>query len=242
MARRHYRNSLDFVADAFRACWSNAQDLVAEAKLLFDHGHRARALSLSVLALEEIGKLFCTDGLLYARPDDARAKAFAKSLKSHSAKLSAFELLPLLLQNISSVDPRYSTETRFMQAVVISAKDLKDRVIAVFDLLDGNGFSKLDHWKQVGFYSHPLDNGFVTPNEAVRADIAEAIFMLTWRATTTLDFLLKDGNLKRYIDAARAVRANMSEEQHAAMSAAGEELASLLFPVDDEDANGQSIH
>lgn len=242
MPRRHYRNSLDFVADAFRACWANAQDLVTEAKLLFDHGHKARALSLSVLALEEIGKLFCADGLLFARPDDHRAKAFAKSLKSHTAKLSALELLPLLLKNISSVDPRYSTEKRFMQAVVISAKDLKDRGNAVFDLLGGEGFSKLDHWKQVGFYSQPLENGFITPNDAVKSEIAEAVFMLAWRATTTLDFLLKDGNLKRYIDGAREVRAKMSEEQHAAMSAAGEELANMLFPVEEEDANDQSLH
>lgn len=29
-----------------------------------------------------------------------------------------------------------------------------------------------------------------------------------------------------------------SKEQHAAISAAGEELANLLFPVDEEDANG----
>lgn len=242
MVRRHYRNSLDFVGDAFRACWANAQDLVTEAKLLSDHGHKARALSLSVLALEEIGKLFCADGLLYARPDDHRAKAFAKSLKSHTAKLSALELLPFLLKNISSVDPRYLTEKRFIKAVVISAQDLKERGNAVFDLLGGEGFAKLDHWKQVGFYSQPHDNGFVTPNEAVTREIAKAVFMLAWRATTTLDFLLKEGNLKRYIDVAREVRAKMSEEQHAAMSAAGEELANLLFPVEEEQPDEQPLH
>lgn len=241
MARRNYRNSLDFVADAFRACWENARNLVTEAKLLSEHGHKARALSLSVLALEEIGKLFCADGLLYARPDDHKAKAFAKSLKSHAAKLSALELLPLLLMNISSVDPRYSSEKRFMQAVVISVQDLKGRGNAVFDLLDDEGFTKLDHWKQVGFYSQPLDNCFITPNDAVKSEIAEAVFMLAWRATTTLDFLLKDGNLDRYIDVARSVRAKMSEEQHAAMSAAGEELANLLFPVEEEEANAPSL-
>lgn len=242
MARRHYRNSLDFVADAFRACWENARDLVAEAKLLSDHGHKARALSLSVLALEELGKIFCADGLLYARPDDHRAKAFAKSLKSHIAKLSALELLPLLLKNISSVDPRYSTDRRFMHAVVIGVQDLKDRGNAVFELLGDEGFAKLDHWKQVGFYSQPIDNSFVRPNDAVSVDISEAVFMLAWRATTTLDFLLRDGNLDRYIDVAREVRAKMSEEQHVAMSAAGEEMANLLFPMESEDANDQSLH
>ena len=243
MVRRHYRNSLDFVADAFRACWKNAQDLVNEAKLLLDHGHKARALSLSVLALEELGKLFCADGLLYARPDDHKAKAFAKSLKSHAAKLSALELLPLLLKNISSVDPRYNTEKRFIQAVVISAKDLKERGNAVFDLLDDSeGFSKLDHWKQVGFYSQPLENSFITPNEAVSKEIAEAVYMLAWRATTTLDFLLKNGNLKRYIDVAREIRGKMSEEQHEAVSKAGEQLANLLFPAEDTEDDDKPLH
>lgn len=242
MARRHYRNSLDFVADAFRACWTNAQELVNEAKLLFDHGHNARALSLAVLALEEIGKLFCADGLLYARPDDHKAKAFSKSLKSHTTKLSVLELLPLLLKNISSVDPRYLTEQRFIQAVVISAKDLKDRGNAVFDLLGGEGFSKLDHWKQVGFYSQPLENSFITPNKAVTKEIAAAVYMLAWRATTTLDFLLKNGNLERYIDVAREIRAKMSEAQHEAISIAGEELSNLLFPAEEEDSDGKPLH
>ena len=241
MPRRHYRNSLDFVADAFRACWANAKDLVTEAKLLSDHGHKARALSLSVLALEEIGKLFYADGLLYARADDPRAKAFAKSLKSHSTKLSALELLPLLLMNISSVDPRHSTEKRFVQAVFISVRDLKERGNAVFDLLGGDEFSKLDYWKQVGFYAQPVGSEFFVPNDAVPKEIAEAVFMLAWRATTTLDFLLKDGNLNRYIDVAREVRTKISEEQHAAMSAAGEELANLLFPVEEEDSDEQPL-
>lgn len=232
MTRRHHRNSLEFVADAFRACWANAEALVSEAKLLSDHGHKARALSLSVLALEEIGKLFCADGLLFARPDDHKAKAFAKSLKSHAAKLSALDLLPLLLQSIASVDPRYSKEPRFRQALVISVNDLKNCGNAVIKILKGEDFSKLDHWKQVGFYSQPLENGFITPNEAVKGEIAEAVFMLAWRATTTLNFLLKDGNLKRYIDFARKLRSKLSEEQHAAMSVAGEELANLLFPVE----------
>ncbi|MDD3937997.1 hypothetical protein [Rhodoferax sp.] len=49
--------------------------------------------------------------------------------------------------------------------------------------------------------------------------------MLAWRTTTTLDFLLKDGNPKRYIDVAQEVRSKMSEEQAAAMSSAAEELA-----------------
>ena len=66
--------------------------------------------------------------------------------------------------------------------------------------------------------------------------------MLAWRTTTALDFLLKDGNPKRYIDVAQEVRSKMSEEQHAAISSAAEELTNLLFPAEVEDADGHSLH
>ena len=66
-----------------------------------------------------LGRMICIDGLLFSRTDDHKAETFAKSLKSHSTKLSALELLPLLLGNIASIDPRYQTEARFVQAVAI---------------------------------------------------------------------------------------------------------------------------
>ncbi len=119
MPKRNYRNNIEFVGAGFKACWHNTQDLVKAAKALLDNSSHALALSISVLALEELGKLFCIDGLLFSRTDDHKAETFAKSLKSHSTKLSALELLPLLLGNIASIDPRYQTEARFVQAVAI---------------------------------------------------------------------------------------------------------------------------
>ena len=107
MSKRNYRNNLEFVEASFTACWHNAQDLIKGAKVLLDNSLPAPALSLSVLALEELGKLFCIGGLLYARTDDDKAKAFAKSLKNHSIKLSAFEIFPALLGDIASADPGY---------------------------------------------------------------------------------------------------------------------------------------
>jgi len=78
-----YRNKLEFVESAFEACWKNTNDLIAAAKLLLDKGLHGIALSTAVLALEELGKLFCIDGLLFARSDYYKAEAYAKSLKSH---------------------------------------------------------------------------------------------------------------------------------------------------------------
>ncbi|WP_333653984.1 AbiV family abortive infection protein [Dissulfurispira sp.] len=40
----------------YRACLNNANDLTAEAELLYKHEHYARAVTLSLLAMEEIGK------------------------------------------------------------------------------------------------------------------------------------------------------------------------------------------
>ena len=242
MNRRNYRNSLDFIESGFRACWGNAQALVSGAKVLLDSSHNASAMSLSVLALEELGKLFCLDGILFARADDHKAEAFAKSLKSHATKLSALDLFPVLLANFSTVDPRYPHDSRFLQATAIVIADLRTRSATVRGLLDGETLRSLDALKQSGFYSQPKGNTFLMPSEAISREVAEAVYMLAWRASSNLDSCLKDGNLARYMASARAIRSKMSEADHEAMSQLGEQILSNLFPstVDDE-ANG-SVH
>ena len=54
-SKRKYRNTLEFVESGFRACWENALDLNAASQKLHDGGFHATGLSLSVLALEELG-------------------------------------------------------------------------------------------------------------------------------------------------------------------------------------------
>lgn len=230
MTRRNYRSSLAFVEEAFSACWANSQDLVKASKLLLDTDHEAQSLSLSVLALEELGKLFCVDGLLFARADDEKAKTFAKALKSHAVKLRAFELFPLLLMNIARTDPRYGTEERFNQAIAIAARDLKARGNAVFELLPGARLDSLDEWKQLGFYAQPSQGTFRTPREAIDSKLANAVYLLAWRASTSLDFLLKAGNLERYIAVAASVRTRMSEADHQRLTEFAEGMFKDLFP------------
>lgn len=135
MKTQNYRNSLNFIEDAFQASWSNANDLTNGAKLLLDNNLNGVALSLSVLAIEESGKLFCIDGLLYARSEDENAKIFSKSLRDHSTKLSSFTLIPLLLLNIAQVDPRFKSEPNFAKALAISINDLKMKGNRVYSLL-----------------------------------------------------------------------------------------------------------
>jgi AbiV family abortive infection protein len=224
-----YRNNLEFIEGAFEASWQNANDLIKSAKLLLDEELHGIALSISVLALEELGKLFCIDGLLFARSDDHKAETYAKSLKSHTTKLSSLTLLPLLLGNIAKVDPRYATDIRFSQAIAISMTDLKNKGNAVFGLLPNTSFQDLDALKQQGFYAQPYNNVFKAPNSAINRDVSEAVYSLAWRAVTTLDFLFKSGNLKRYIESARSLRTRMTKEQHTAIEDMAKDLYESLF-------------
>ena len=99
--KQSYTSSMDILEAGFVACWHNIRDLVASAKLLKEHGKHAPALSLSVLALEEIGKLIALDGLLLAIQGDDKSKLHRKVSRSHKEKLLSLELLPLLLDALS---------------------------------------------------------------------------------------------------------------------------------------------
>jgi AbiV family abortive infection protein len=241
MSRRNYKNNLEFIEAGFTACWQNTQELVKGAKVLFDSSVYGLALSISVLALEELGKLFCLDGLLFASANDDKAALFAKSMKSHAVKLSALELVPMLLGHIASVDPRYGKEARFGQAIAFSVSDLKVRGNNVLSLLDSGSFHDLDKWKQSGFYSQPQGNSFVTPAEVVERSVAESVYMLAWRASSTLDFLLKHGNLERYIASARDLRSKLTEEDHQALEEIGRSMCESLFP-EEPDNSGTAAH
>lgn len=235
MVKRNYRNNLEFIESGFKACWSNAQDLVSGSKSLLENSVHGLALSASVLALEELGKLFCIDGLLFARADDHKTKTFVKSMKNHSVKLSAFELLPLLIARLASFDSRFENDSRFKMTLAISMSNLKDRGNDVLALIGNVSFSELDRWKQLGFYAQPKtgSNAFLSPSQAVKPEAAEAVYGLAWRATSLLEFILRDGTLESYIDSARVARAKLTEEDHHSIVLAAEELASELFLFDD---------
>lgn len=230
-SKRNYRNTLDFVESGFRACWHNAKDLLSASQKLMDGGLQAPALSLSVLTLEELGKLLAIDGLLYARVDDDKSTAFTKSGRSHASKLALLDLFPLLLLNLTGTDPRYGKEKRFNAALAISVQDVKDAANAVLQELGEGSFHGLDTWKQRGFYASAAggEGRFITPSEAVSPSLAKAVHRLAWRAVTTLDFVLKGGSLERYLENARSVRAALTEEEHRELERCGQEAFLKIF-------------
>ena len=171
--RRHYRSSLDFVESGFRACWQNAQDLVAASKTLLDTDLHALALSLAVLALEELAKLSAIDGLLFARPEDEKELLFRKALKSHSAKLAMFEAFPFFIICLSVSDSRHRKDTAFDNAVPIMIQLMRDDRDAVQAYLKKPGYTGLDTKKQMGFYVNQMDGDMVPPRKAIDGRVGE---------------------------------------------------------------------
>jgi len=241
--KRRYCNQLEFVESGFRACWRNAQDLVSSSKLLIDSGFHAPALSLDVLALEELGKLMAIDGLLYARHDDYKASAFRKSVKNHAAKLSNLEVFPLLLLAISLADPRHGKDERFDVALEIGGQNLKEAGNAVIAELGGESFLGLDELKQQGFYvsARQVNGRLLAPFETVRLPLANAVHHFAWLATSTLDFLFKGGNLERYIENGRSVRDALTEEGHQELERRGKEEFAKLFLREGERAESSGL-
>jgi len=235
-AKRRYRNALEQIEEGLHACWQNAQDLVKASDQLLAAELHAPALSLAVLALEELAKLVAIDGLLFARPDDWKADDFKKATKSHAVKLSILEVLPLLLRHLAMFDPRW-TEPTFKLVLTAGITQLVEDGDAVMAEMPDGSFQMLDDWKQRGFYAACTDSGFVASSSAVPPTLAQKVRQLAWRATTTLDFLLKGGNLERYIQEARSIRGELSEQQLQALEALGAQMATERFAASETKDN-----
>jgi hypothetical protein len=95
--------------------------------------------------------------------------------------------------------------------------------------IKGEGFSDLNAWKQHGFYVSVDGNAFMTPREAVDPNLAEAVHQFAWRTITTLDFVLTDGNLERYIEIARSIRSKLAEADHQTIEEVGQHSVEILF-------------
>ena len=66
----------------------------------------------------------------------------------------------------------------------------------------------------------------MTPSEAISPSLAKAVYHL---AVTTLDFVLKGGNLERYLERVRSVRAVLTEKQHQELERQARELFATMF-------------
>lgn len=102
--------------------------------------------------------------------------------------------------------------------------------LALPALLGKDAFLRLNTSKQDGFYVRVGKNRFAPPRETIDPAFAKTVHRLAWRASTTVDFLLKDGNVERYIGNARAIRSALTEKQLQELERLGKARFVELFP------------
>jgi len=173
------------------------------------------------------------DGLLFARPDDHKAERFTKATRFHDTKLGMLPLFPLIIGTLAQNGPRYKNDQAFAQATVINLQLLKADGNAVLERLPG-GFPDLNALKQNGFYATANGQAYVAPRQNVDPTLAKLVYQLAWRATTSIDFLLKKGNLERYIPTAQEIRDKLSEEAHQALERTAADVVDQLFGETDQ--------
>lgn len=227
---RKYSKALSFIEDGFTACARNAIDLTGAAEKLSAEKYYAPCLSMSVLALEEMGKMFFIDGLLFAKSEGTKAEYFGKSLKSHNVKLAAVPMIPVLATMVARSDPRFDKLEIFRRALAMGHENWEQAGQEVLILAGHENFEFLDRWKQSGFYVSLINgNKFQSPRDGVDPNIAECVRKFAQLSAANLEFAFSGGNLKRYMEQARAIRSKLSEQDHHLLEENAEEMIGWLF-------------
>jgi AbiV family abortive infection protein len=91
------------VADGMNAAHSNAQRLVADAELLLRENRPASSLALSILSIEESGKVSILRGLAVAQSENEVLPIW-KEYRSHVAKNRLWPLIDLYLCGARKLD------------------------------------------------------------------------------------------------------------------------------------------
>lgn len=130
------------------ACADNGDDLLEEARLLFNSGRHARALSLAVLSFEEYGKAIHALAVINAGGSKEELASFDRVYRSHQPKLEAGAIWTAI------VDPAVALDDEFRGELARTARVAAGR--------------KMD-----GFYVDRRADGIaVRPSDSVSADDA----------------------------------------------------------------------
>lgn len=159
------------IASGMHLCYMNAKALLSESKLLKENGHHARALSLVILALEELGKiLFIMGALDIENENNTGWKKYWKSLNSHKVKLGVWSHYGKLLA---------SFEGKGYKSVFPAG-------IASF----------VDKIKQFGFYVNFFKDDFVYPEDFAKDNSEWLEYLVELANERIASFSSMHGSLK----------------------------------------------
>lgn len=157
MKDKQYTGRLDpkSAAQGIKFAYENANALLEDAQLLFEHKRFERCVSLSILAIEESGKSTIIRGLLLADEPTAIKKEW-KNYRRHTEKNLAW-ILPELVHK--------------------GARRL-DELSKVFDPNSDHG-QTLDNLKQLSFYTDIFSSKkWSSPKEIIDENIAKHILSI----------------------------------------------------------------
>lgn len=125
------------VASGVYFCFRNADSLRAEAQILYESNHKARAIALLVLCIEELGKIpFLFSALTLRRKENANAKQFWRTLSNHKPKQQIWAYYGDMLETANSRDAP-SFARRLPENIGSALDNAKQRCLYT-DLADGS--------------------------------------------------------------------------------------------------------
>lgn len=211
--KQKYIYPLKYLEDGFLKIPLGIKDLIKASNILLKKKAYAPSLSLSVIALEECGKLFILDSLLFLR--DKENNYYKKSSISHKDKLDALQFCIPLLLNISKHDEKYkneNTKEKFGIAIQIALKDLHNEYVTIREQLPKSDFRELDILKQKGFYTNYHNNEFKNPSSNIDEKLSIQINKLANSFIQNINFIMSRKTIDGYLSMAKNVRRKLSQE------------------------------
>lgn len=235
--KRKYRSGLASVLQGIQAAVTQGASLARSAERLLSEGDHALALSVAVLALEEIGKALLIDGLIFAKAGDEKVAAFERGHRKHTEKLRYVQALPGYLERQAIADPR-SDDVKYQERIAAATENFNAARAALISALGvPEGFEALDRFKQRGFYTE-LKGGmiFELPANSISPSLASAVVTVARMAANAAEIPFEVG-VGPYAEFIEGIRGAMTEAQHQELEA---KLDMLYRP--DPDQEGGSVH
>lgn len=156
-------------AQGLTAFYINAAQLVEDSWCLADHGRLSRAISLLVLAIEELAKIpslydhyIMTEAQNLPKKELSKPwQEFWKSFSKHGEKQKTIETYGKTLQAIDSRSELFNEHTPY-------ANFLSEEVS-----------KKLDRLKQRGLYVDYIESGFIDPSIIADEEIFDELYTFT---------------------------------------------------------------
>lgn len=165
------RLSIEEATDGMNAAIDNAKRLASDAELLLQNGRTATALSISILAIEEAGKVSIIRSLLASNDD--QLKSHWKRYRDHKAKNVAW-ILPDLV----------SRGARTLHGLREAADNEAEHAV-VLEIL-----------KQLGLYTDFIgQRNWSKPADAIDEDLAESLLKVAWIMTKSRSITIEENEI-----------------------------------------------